>query len=142
MNWLRDVLKEVCMSKIIYSKKLTTDGACKKFFSIPVKPVKVMMRYSDKPQLNHFERAVLTLLLHSFYSIADLSEKLELQKELVELIENNLKKKGFLDGKTRVTQEGINAVKGVYADYTDRVCYVFYDINREMLLTDDTAINV
>lgn len=124
------------MSKIIYSKRLTTDGACKKFFSIPVKPIKIMMRYSDKPQINHFERAILTLLLHDFYTISELSNMLEISMELVELIENNLREKGFINEKSKVMQPGVEAINGVYSDVVDKVCYVFYDLNRELLLKE------
>lgn len=90
------------MSKIIINKKISTDGN-KKFFAIPVRPIKVLLSFSDKPEFNHFERAVLGLLSHQFYSIAELADMLELNQELIELIESNLKKNEYLDENTHVT---------------------------------------
>lgn len=121
------------MSNIIYSKKLSSAGCYKKFFSIPVRPIKVLMSFSNKPEINLFERAIISLLMHKYYSLQDLVEILKLRKELIELIVNNLEKKEYLNSK-KVTQKGEDAIKNIYKTYKDEVCYVFYDLNRKCIL--------
>lgn len=122
------------MSKIIINKKISTDGN-KKFFAIPVRPIKVLLSFSDKPEFNHFERAVLGLLSHQFYSIAELADMLELNQELIELIESNLKKNEYLDENTHVTEKGNKVLRNAHAKTIDKICYVFYDLNRQKVLS-------
>ena len=87
------------MSDIIYSSRFTPSGeknVYEKFFAIPVSLIKVLLTISEKPELNHFERAVLSLLINKYYTIGQLSEILILKKDLVELIITDLKKKGLI----------------------------------------------
>lgn len=122
------------MSNIIVNKKISTDGN-KKFFAIPVRPIKVLLSFSDKPELNHFERAVLALLSHQFYSISELSNMLDLNQELIELIGSNLKNKGYLDENIKLTDTSLDALRSSHAKVTEEVCYVFYDLNRQKVLS-------
>ena len=123
------------MSNIIFNKKLQPSND-KRFFGLPVRVIKVLLRFCDKPELNHFERAIMALSLYQRYSIADLSEMLQLKIELIELIINNLKKKSFMDEEQKVTQKGEEILKNFHKNFKDEVCYVFYDLNRKCLLQE------
>ena len=59
------------MSDIIYSSRFAPSSGknlYEKFFAIPVSLIKVLLTISEKPELNHFERAVLSLLLNNALS--------------------------------------------------------------------------
>ena len=91
------------MNKIlIYNNLINKDGfnpfSMKQYFAIPVIPIKVALKYDISPSYNHFERAILTLLLNKkHYTILEIAEVLMLDNELVELIVNSLIAKGDLD---------------------------------------------
>ena len=58
------------MSDIIYSSRFAPTGTknvYEKYFAIPVSLIKVLLTTSEKPDLNHFERAVLSLLINKYY---------------------------------------------------------------------------
>ena len=127
------------MSDIIYSSRFAPTGTknvYEKYFAIPVSLIKVLLTTSEKPELNHFERAVLSLLLNKYYSIGQLSEILILKKDLVELIANDLKKKGLIDDNYHVTENGENQLKNVYKEMKQEICYLLFDHNRGCLLSN------
>lgn len=97
------------MSDVIFSSKLTPSvdkARFQKYFAIPVSYIKVIMTFSEKPGLNHFERAILSLLLGRYYTTLELSETLLLKNDLVELILNDLQKKEYIDVNNKVTSKG------------------------------------
>ena len=127
------------MSDIIYSSRFTPSGeknVYEKFFAIPVSLIKVLLTISEKPELNHFERAVLSLLINKYYTIGQLSEILILKKDLVELITTDLKKKGLIDDDYKVTENGENQLKNVYKEMKQEICYLLFDHNRGCLLSN------
>ena len=72
---------EVNMKKqtLIYNNLINKEGfnpfSKKQYFAIPVIPIKVALKYDVKPGYNHFERAILTLLLSKKkYTILEISE--------------------------------------------------------------------
>ena len=84
---------------LIYNNLINKEGfnpfSKKQYFAIPVIPIKVALKYDVKPGYNHFERAILTLLLNKkHYTILEIAEVLMLDNELVELIVNSLIAKG------------------------------------------------
>ncbi|RIA77947.1 hypothetical protein EI71_00730 [Anaeroplasma bactoclasticum] len=127
------------MSDIIYSSRFAPSGTknvYEKYFAIPVSLIKVLLTTSEKPELNHFERAVLSLLINDYYSIGQLSEILLLKNDLVELITNDLKKKGLIDDNYKVTENGENQLKNVYKEMKQEICYLLFDHNRGCLLSN------
>ena len=127
------------MSDIIYSSRFAPTGTknvYEKYFAIPVSLIKVLLTTSEKPDLNHFERAVLSLLINKYYSIGQLSEILILKKDLVELITNDLKKKGLIDDNYHVTENGENQLNNVYKEMKQEICYLLFDHNRGCLLSN------
>ena len=127
------------MSDIIYSSRFTPSGeknVYEKFFAIPVSLIKVLLTISEKPELNHFERAVLSLLINKYYTIGQLSEILILKKDLVELITTDLKKKGLIDDDYKVTENGEKQLKNVYKEMKQEICYLLFDHNRGCLLSN------
>lgn len=131
------------MSDIIYSSKLIpsnpeNENKYQRYFAIPVSIIKVLLIKGEKAELNHFERAILSLLLNKYHTIMELSDKLCLNNDLVELIINDLKKKELIDGQYKVSQKGEDALKGVYQNKKQENCYLFYDYNRECLI-DNTC---
>lgn len=126
------------MSDIIYSSRFAPSSGknlYEKFFAIPVSLIKVLLTISEKPELNHFERAVLSLLLNNYYSIEQLSEMLLLKRDLVELITTDLRKKGLIDDKFIVTENGEQQLKNVYKEMKQEICYLLFDHNRGCLLS-------
>ncbi len=126
------------MSDVIFSSKLTPSvdkARYQKYFAIPVSYIKVIMTFSEKPELNHFERAVLSLLLSRYYTTQELSERLLLKKDLVDLILNDLQNKEFIDINNKVTAKGEDVLKNVYKELRTEDCYLFFDHNRECLLS-------
>lgn len=131
------------MSDIIYSTKLIPSNPENKnkyqrYFAIPVSIIKVLLIKGEKAELNHFERAILSLLLNKYHTIMELSDKLCLNNDLVELIINDLKKKELIDGQYKVSQKGEDALKGIYQNKKQENCYLLYDYNRECLI-DNTC---
>lgn len=134
---------------LIYNNLINKEGfnpfSKKQYFAIPVIPIKVAFKYDVKPEYNHFERAILTLLLSKKkYTILEISEILMIDNELVELIVNTLISKGDLDEQRQVTQKAEDTLKGVYKESTIVVKYAFYDLNRRRLLketADPNALN-
>ena len=127
------------MSDIIYSSRFAPSGTknvYEKYFAIPVSLIKVLLTTSEKPELNHFERAVLSLLINKYYTIGQLSEILILKKDLVELITNDLKRKGLIDDNYKVTENGENQLKNVYKEMKQEICYLLFDHNRGCLLSN------
>lgn len=127
------------MSDIIYSAKLIpTDSKNKyqRYFAIPVSIIKVLLIKGEKAELNHFERAILSLLLNKYHTINELSDKLCLNNDLVELILNDLKNKELIDEYYKVSQKGEDALKGIYQDKKQENCYLLYDYNRECLINN------
>ena len=142
---------EVNMKKqtLIYNNLINKEGfnpfSKKQYFAIPVIPIKVALKYDVKPGYNHFERAILSLLLgKKKYTILEISEILMIDNELVELIVNTLISKGDLDEQRQVTEKAENTLKGIYKESTIVVKYAFYDLNRGRLLketADPNALN-
>ena len=134
---------------LIYNNLINKEGfnpfSKKQYFAIPVIPIKVALKYDVKPGYNHFERAILTLLLSKKkYTILEISEILMIDNELVELIVNTLISKGDLDEQRQVTEKAENTLKGIYKESTIVVKYAFYDLNRGRLLketADPNALN-
>ena len=134
---------------LIYNNLINKEGfnpfSKKQYFAIPVIPIKVALKYDVKPGYNHFERAILTLLLSKKkYTILEISEILMIDNELVELIVNTLISKGDLDEQRQVTEKAENTLKGIYKESTIVVKYAFYDLNRGKLLketADPNALN-
>lgn len=131
------------MSDIIYSTKLIPSNPENKnkyqrYFAIPVSIIKVLLIKGEKAELNHFERAILSLLLNKYHTIMELSDKLCLNNDLVELIINDLKKKELIDEQYKVSQKGEDALKGIYQNKKQENCYLLYDYNRECLI-DNTC---
>lgn len=134
---------------LIYNNLINKEGfnpfSKKQYFAIPVIPIKVALKYDVKPGYNHFERAILTLLLgKKKYTILEISEILMIDNELVELIVNTLISKGDLDKQRQVTEKAENTLKGIYKESTIVVKYAFYDLNRGRLLketADPNALN-
>lgn len=127
------------MSDIIFSSRFAPSGienAYEKYFAIPVSLVKVLLTISEKPELNHFERAILSLLINKYYTIEQLSELLLLKRDLVELITNDIKKKGLIDDNYKVTENGENQLKNVYKEMKQEICYLLFDHNRGCLLSN------
>jgi hypothetical protein len=127
------------MSDIIYSSRFAPSGTknvYEKYFAIPVSLIKVLLPKSEKPELNHFERVVLSLLINDYYSNGQLSEILLLKNDLVELITNDLKKKGLIDDNYKVTENGENQLKNVYKELKQEICYLLFDHNRGCLLSN------
>lgn len=125
------------MSDVIYSAKfslLSDVNKKEEYFAIPVSIIKVMLTISEKPNLNHFERAILSLLLGRYHSAKELADRLLLKTELVDLILNDLRTKGFVTKDNKVTQNGENVLKGFYSDKKQENCYLFFDWNRRCLL--------
>lgn len=125
------------MSDIIYSAKLIPTDAKNKYqryFAIPISLIKVVLIKGEKAELNHFERAILSLLLNKYLTIKELSDKLCLNKDLVELILNDLKNKELIDEYYKVSQKGEDSLKGIYQDKKQENCYLLYDYNRGCLI--------
>ncbi len=125
------------MSDVIYSAKFSpSDSKNKKeeYFAIPVSIIKVMLTISKKPDLNHFERAILSLLLGKYHSTMELSDRLLLKPELIDLILNDLRRKEFITKDNKVSQKGEDTLKGLYSDKKQENCYLFFDWNRGCLL--------
>lgn len=125
------------MSDIIYSAKLIPTepkNRYQRYFAIPVSLIKVLLIKGEKAELNHFERAILSLLLNKYHTINELSDKLCLNNDLVELILNDLKNKELIDEYYKVSQRGEDALKGIYQDKKQENCYLLYDYNRGCLI--------
>ncbi len=126
------------MSDVIFSSKLTPSvdkARFQKYFAIPVSYIKVIMTFSEKPGLNHFERAILSLLLGRYHTTLELSETLLLKNDLVELILNDLQKKEYIDVNNKVTSKGEDVLKSVYKESRTEACYLFFDHNRGCLIS-------
>ncbi len=126
------------MSDVIFSSKLTPSvekTRYQKYFAIPVSYIKVIMTFSEKPELNHFERAILSLLLRRYYTTAEISETLLLKKDLVDLILNDMQKKEYIDVNNKVTSKGEDVLKNIYKKLITEDCYLFFDHNRGCLLS-------
>ncbi|MGM9808365.1 MAG: hypothetical protein ACI31I_01420 [Bacilli bacterium] len=136
------------MNKIlIYNNLINKDGfnpfSMKQYFAIPVIPIKVALKYDIRPSYNHFERAILTLLLNKkHYTILEIAEVLMLDNELVELIVNSLIAKGDLDESRSVTAKAENTLKGIYKESSIVIKYAFYDLNRGRLLKETIDPNM
>ena len=125
------------MSDVIYSAKFSpssNDNKKEEYFAIPVSIIKVMLTISQKPDLNHFERAILSLLLGRYHSTEELADRLLLKVELVDLILNDLRKKEFITKDNKVSPNGEAALKGLYSDKKQENCYLFFDWNRGCIL--------
>ena len=127
------------MSKfVIFNKNISSQSSnnakFKSFYSIPVSPIKVIVTTGSKPKLNHFERAVLSLLAGNFYTTSEISEMLMIDKDLVELIISELKLKKFIHDNCKPCDEIIEVLKNNHENITTKICYVFYDYNRGVLL--------
>lgn len=127
------------MSKFtIFSKRISSQNTnnvkFKAFYSIPVSPIKVIVTTGSKPKLNHFERAVLALFAGGFYTSSEISDMLLIDKDLVELIISELKLKKYIDEKCKPCNEIKDILKNNHEKITTKICYVFYDYNRGVLL--------
>lgn len=134
------------MSDIVYSVKFTPSGSdsdikYSKYFAIPVSLIKVLLVKGKKSELNHFERAVLSLLLNKFHTNKQIAEKLCINEDLTELIINDLKKKGLIDDSCKVLEKGEDSLKGVYQDVTQENCYLIFDHNRQCFLPNQCNDN-
>ena len=126
------------MNNIIYSVKLTPSEndkiKYKKYFGIPVSLIKVLLIKGEQSELNHFERAILSLLLNKFHTNKQIADKLCLNLDLVELIINDMKNKGFLDKNCKVLTNGEEVLKGIYKNVIQENCYLIFDHNRQCFL--------
>ena len=127
------------MSKFtIFNKRISSQNTnnvkFKAFYSIPVSPIKVIITTGSKPKLNHFERAVLALYAGGFYTTSEISDMLLIDKDLVELIISELKLKKYIDDNCKPCKEIIDILKNNHENITTKICYVFYDYNRGVLL--------
>lgn len=134
------------MSDIVYSVKFTpsesdSDNKYSKYFAIPVSLIKVLLVKGKKSELNHFERAVLSLLLNKFHTNKQIAEKLCINEDLTELIINDLKKKGLIDDSCKVLEKGEESLKGVYQNVTQENCYLIFDHNRQCFLPNQCNDN-
>lgn len=106
------------------------------YIALPVVPIKVVLTYSNKPQLNHFERGVLSLLINSYHNKVELADKLMLDIELINLIVEKLEKKEFINSNWEVTKEGYDLYNGIYIEKISRIAYVLYDLNLNRLISN------
>lgn len=132
------------MSDVIFSNKLVPpkhseqknqEKKYQKYLAIPVSIIKVMFLIKEKQELNHFERAVISLLLKKSYTVDELSDLLLLKKDLIDLIIHDLNTNGFIDHKSQVTPKGEEAIKNIYSSLKQENCYLFFDHNRSCLLS-------
>lgn len=131
---------------IIYNNNINNEDRSnfirKQYFAIPVLPIKVALKSDIKPQYNHFERAVLSLLITGKrYTNIEIAELLMIDNELVDLIINTLIAKGDLDDNKHVTDKAEEILKGIYRESITEVQYAFYDINRNVLLEETIDSN-
>ncbi len=124
------------MNNIIFSKNIFKQDFFQTFFGIPVRLIKVMITSREKRELNHFERAVLSLLFHNYYTILELAEILVLKPDLIEFIIYNLKLKQYLAENNKPTTKAETALKNEELVLTEEVKYVFFDLNRNTVFLE------
>lgn len=123
---------------VIYNKSILSQTSnsvkFRSFYSIPVSPIKVVITTGSKPRLNHFERAVLSLLAGNYFTTQEISDMLMIDIDLVELIVSELKMRKFIDENCKPDDNILEILKENYENKVTKICYVFYDYNRGVLL--------
>lgn len=121
---------------VFYNDELFSEenDASKLYFGIPVIRLNLLLTYSAVPALNHFERAVLSLGLKKAYRDTEISEKLLLHPELSSFILDNLVQRGFYSRDKGTTQDGEQALQGVYKDTLVKPVMMFFDVVHRRIL--------
>jgi len=114
--------------------KTSNKASYKAFFSIPVSPIKTILTYTEKFKLNHFERAIISLLINDFYTTEELSEILTLDIELIELIVDDMIKKEYITKNYTVPKKTEELLKDTGSILKTKIGYLLYDYNRGQLL--------
>ncbi|MFH5882355.1 hypothetical protein [Liberiplasma polymorphum] len=123
------------------SEDNSSNNILREFFVIPVYPIKVVLSYSNTPEINHFQRGVLSLLLKDYFTKDEIADMLHLNIELVNLILNELLDNGYLDSESKVTVTGREVLTGTYSTIESTVRYVFYDLVRDQIFEQNVSLN-
>ena len=137
----RDIVYSSAFIKSFEDEKNNHKIVIKKAIGIPVIPIKVVMLYAVPSEINHFERAILSLLLNRFYTLEELDETLLLHIDLIALILKNLENKELIDNKWRVTEKGINQFNNVLSNQVSKIEYLLLDLNRMQLFQTNDSVN-
>jgi hypothetical protein len=101
--------------------------------AVPVRIFSIQIKKNSKHELDHFERAILSLGCERYYNPLEISEILLLNEDLVKLIIDNLiTQKQFYDKKIGTTSIGKDALNQVNQFEESFNAYVFFDLNRKV----------
>ncbi len=105
------------------------------FIGIPVIRYKVMVTENKKPEINHFERAILSLCSHKNYLSEDIAELLALDIQLIKFILESLANRNLHHKDIGTTETGKNILSSIYQEKTMSKYHIFYDKNQQKLLS-------
>lgn len=120
--------------KHIFDGILSDKHPHRQYIAIPVIKFNLVMAYSETPNLNHFERAILSICLGRYYTAQEISDLLLINVDLVKFILDNLKSRGLININEGTTEDGKNLLSNIYKVVTTKAASVFYDKNSKRIM--------